>query len=178
MSSRNWTASQPKPPDGVRKPTAIRLVSNAVARGVGMSQACQAVIRRANQFDRFDGVHVAHAASNSAKTRARENEFHELIQADLGCQSAKHKYFSFRKSEIVYCCRRPASARGAYASSRTWGGMRWTRWCRKTSDASADGEVVWSWRPDAGAKFSWEAILAKVTGAKEPGPRGEREISC
>jgi hypothetical protein len=26
--------------------------------------------RRANQFDRFGGVHVAHSASNSAKTRA------------------------------------------------------------------------------------------------------------
>jgi hypothetical protein len=37
----------------------------------------------------------------------------------------------------------------------------------------ADGEVVWSWRPDAGAKFSWDAMPAKVTGAKEPGPRGE-----
>ena len=24
---------------------------------------------------------------------------------------------------------------------------------RRTSDALADGEVVWSWRPDAGAKF-------------------------
>jgi hypothetical protein len=42
----------------------------------------------------------------------------------------------------------------------------------------ADGEVVWSWRPDAGAKFSREAIPAKVTGANEPGPRGEHEISC
>jgi hypothetical protein len=38
---------------------------------------------------------------------------------------------------------------------------------------AADGEVVWSWRPDAGAKFSQEAILAKVMGAKEPGPRGD-----
>jgi hypothetical protein len=48
---------------------------------------------------------------------------------------------------------------------------------RETSGANADGEVVWSWRPDAGAKFSQEAISAKVTGAKEPGPRGERDIS-
>jgi len=31
-------------------------------------------------------------------------------------------------------------------------GMRWTRWCRQTSDIDADGEVVWSWRPLAGAK--------------------------
>jgi hypothetical protein len=41
----------------------------------------------------------------------------------------------------------------------------------------ADGEGVWSWRPDAGAKFSQGTIPAKVTGAKEPGPRGEHEVS-
>jgi hypothetical protein len=33
-------------------------------------------------------------------------------------------------------------------------GMRWTRWRRKTSGANADGEVVWSWHPDAGVKFA------------------------
>ena len=37
----------------------------------------------------------------------------------------------------------------------------------------ADGEGVWSWRPDAGAKFSQGIIPAKVTVAKEPGHRGE-----
>jgi hypothetical protein len=41
----------------------------------------------------------------------------------------------------------------------------------------ADGEVVWSWRPDAGAKLSQGTIPAKVTGAKEPGPRGEHEVT-
>jgi hypothetical protein len=30
-----------------------------------------------------------------AKTRARKNEFRELIQSDLGCQLATPKYFSF-----------------------------------------------------------------------------------
>ena len=51
--------------------------------------------------------------------------------------------------------------------------MRWTRWLRKTNDASADGEVVWSWRPDAGVKLA-EAI-PPMTVAKEPGHRGEHE---
>jgi hypothetical protein len=32
-------------------------------------------------------------------------------------------------------------------------GLRWTRRWRKTSAAAADGEIAWSWRPDAGAKF-------------------------
>jgi hypothetical protein len=35
--------------------------------------------------------------------------------------------------------------------------MRWTRECQaqfaRTNDALADGEAVWSWRPDAGAKL-------------------------
>jgi hypothetical protein len=26
--------------------------------------------------------------------------------------------------------------------------------CRKTSGTDTDGEVVWSWRPDAGAKLA------------------------
>jgi hypothetical protein len=47
----------------------------------------------------------------------------------------------------------------------------------QTTALDADGKIVWSWRPDAGVKFSREAISAKVTGAKEPGPRGERDIS-
>ena len=37
----------------------------------------------------------------------------------------------------------------------------------------ADGKAVWSWRPDAGAKFSQGIIPAKVTVAKEPGHRGD-----
>ena len=33
-------------------------------------------------------------------------------------------------------------------------GMRWTRMARQTNVANADGEVVWSWPPDAEAKFA------------------------
>jgi len=32
-------------------------------------------------------------------------------------------------------------------------GMRWTRRLQETNDADADGEVVWSRRPDAGVKL-------------------------
>src|SRR5690349_21396023 len=32
--------------------------------------------------------------------------------------------------------------------------MRWTRCVRLTSAHITDGEVVWSWRPDAGAKLA------------------------
>jgi hypothetical protein len=56
--------------------------------------------------------------------------------------------------------------------------MRWTRVRRQTTVARADGQAVWSWRPDAGAKVLRHALRASgVTGAKEPGPRGERGVS-
>src|SRR4029077_4837613 len=48
---------------------------------IGISKGGQTVIRRANQFYRFHGVHVARSASNSVKTRAREGEFREPIQS-------------------------------------------------------------------------------------------------
>ena len=53
--------------------------------------------------------------------------------------------------------------------------MRWTRKLRLTSVADADGEVVWSWRPDAGAKVC--GMIRKTTVARKPGHRGEREVN-
>ena len=40
--------------------------------------------------------------------------------------------------------------------------MRWTRERRETSAAHAYGEVVWSWRSDAGAKVV--KTLSRLTG--------------
>ena len=40
----------------------------------------------------------------------------------------------------------------------------------------ADGEVVWSWRPDAGVKFA-AARAAAGDGGKKAGHRGELEVS-
>src|SRR5258707_6770616 len=50
-------------------------------------------------------------------------------------------------------------------------GMRWTRVRQQTTDARADGQAVWSWRPDAGAKFA-KAItsLASDGGKKARSP--------
>ena len=42
-----------------------------------------------------------------------------------------------------------------------------------TNDADADGEVVWSWRSDAGAKVA--GAIPRTTVAKEPGHREEHE---
>jgi hypothetical protein len=53
----------------------------------------------------------------------------------------------------VYSPRRPASARGAYASSRTLGAGCGGRFGdARRAALQADGEVVWSWRSEAGAK--------------------------
>jgi hypothetical protein len=39
----------------------------------------------------------------------------------------------------------------------------------------AYGKIVWSWRPDAGVKF--RETFREATVAKEPGHRGEHDIS-
>jgi hypothetical protein len=52
--------------------------------------------------------------------------------------------------------------------------MRWTRGLRLTSVAQADGEVVWFWRPDAGAKFLRSKLLRSDGGKKARSPRRAR----
>ena len=42
-----------------------------------------------------------------------------------------------------------------------------------TSGAATDGEVVWSWRRDAGANFVMMLRITRGTVAKEPVHRGE-----
>jgi len=47
----------------------------------------------------------------------------------------------------------PSHPRGAAHRQECCGGMRWTLVLRLTRATTADGQAVWSWRPDAGAKF-------------------------
>jgi hypothetical protein len=51
--------------------------------------------------------------------------------------------------------------------------MRWTLAAPLTNGAEADGEVVWSWRLDAGVKSVEATPLATVTN--KPDHRGEHE---
>jgi hypothetical protein len=44
-----------------------------------------------------------------------------------------------------------------------------------TKALEADGEAVWSWRPDAGVKLA--GSILPMTVARKPGHRGERGIS-
>src|ERR1700730_5092463 len=59
--------------------------------------------------------------------------------------------------------------------------MRWTRQrqahaCARRMTLQADGEAVWSWRPDAGVKFRGK-FSRGATVTKKPGHRGEHGIS-
>jgi hypothetical protein len=38
----------------------------------------------------------------------------------------------------------------------------------------ADGEIVWSWRPGAGAKVVMFVMSVAADGGNQAGPRGER----
>jgi hypothetical protein len=53
--------------------------------------------------------------------------------------------------------------------------MRWTLMALRTNALEADGEAVWSRRPDAGVKVVKEISPAMV--ATKPGHQGERGIS-
>jgi hypothetical protein len=53
--------------------------------------------------------------------------------------------------------------------------MRWTRARQLTADAGADGEAVWFWRSEAGAKFARVQRALRVTVAtKQRSPRRAR----
>ena len=44
----------------------------------------------------------------------------------------------------------------------------------ETNDVIADGEVAWSWRPDAGVKLAVMLRITLMTVARKPGHRGDR----
>jgi hypothetical protein len=67
-----------------------------------------------------------------------------VVFASLPVQPHLQKYFRFPldPNQFTDSCG-PVPHRGGSRSSRTRGGMRWTRAARLTNGADADGEVVW-----------------------------------
>jgi hypothetical protein len=93
---------------------------------------------------------------------ARIIEFRVADQADWVVQSLAQKYIAFVFAEIDVCLRRSAPTQGAYRDRHdTRRGMRWTWMGRETSGIIADGEVVWSWRAHAGAKFARSSTASR-----------------
>jgi len=78
-------------------------------------------------------------------------------------QSCAKKYFASRYPQISgFIALSRLVEEGRTRRHERGGGMRWTRARRQTTGARADGEVVWSWRSNAGAKVV--KTLTRLTG--------------
>jgi len=96
--------------------------------------------------------------------RANHFEFSEIVSSSI------NKNISvFQKQNWTYGLLVSPDKRGV-RTSRTRGGMRWTRAAALTNAAGADGKAVWSWRPDAGVTFAGH--FSRTTVAKELGSPG------
>ena len=99
----------------------------------------------------------------------------ENLRARKPVQSCAKKYSALYSPQIngfiVLSC---LIEEGRTRRHERGGGMRWTRARRQTTGARADGEVVWSWRSDAGAKFAMMLRITQMTVATKHGHRGAR----
>jgi hypothetical protein len=107
----------------------------------------------------------------AAATKQRDGQ----ISKNLSSPARKNISLVASGKSVVFL--RPSHPTRGAARDRheTRGGMRWTRKLRLTSAAEADGEGVWFWRPDAGAKLA--GSIPPMTVTRKPGHRGERVIS-
>jgi hypothetical protein len=86
-------------------------------------------------------------APPNAENRIREEaKFASQFNADSTVQSSHEKYSSSVFQQLVFRLGYPASMQRAFWPIVTGreAGMRWTCWSRRTSDADAYAEVVWS----------------------------------
>jgi hypothetical protein len=85
----------------------------------------------------------------------KKSDFAKPANMFAAFKSPAQKYSSsvFQKSMIFFP--HPARSEGTCARHERCGGMRWTRVTARDERLNlADGEVVWSWRPDAGVKLA------------------------
>jgi hypothetical protein len=89
------------------------------------------------------GLASSHAQAKSRDPAATKQPDGQITQNPV--QPFAQKYFAFAVGQIISIAP-PVSPdeRGGSRSSRTCGGMRWTRKLRLTSVTRADGEAVWS----------------------------------
>ena len=119
-------------------------------------------------------------ASNASYHPLRLNaDFSSDFKLILAVQSSQQKYSALDSPQISgFLLLSRLIEEGRARRHERGSGMRWTRVRQQTTGARVDGQAVWSWRPDAGAKFLERATRALgMTGAKEPGPRGELGVS-
>ena len=122
------------------------------------------------------GTSIVRVHRHAQEPRARQFEFCKPHQHGYPVQALCPKINLFLIFGIYgLTLAVPLPMRGAYASSRTWCGMRWTGMGREMSGTLPDGEDVWSWRPDAGAKLATMLTHRADDGGKRAlVHRGER----
>src|SRR6266702_3938252 len=103
-----------------------------------------------NSTESFETAAIISAASDGSRDCLTGKSLRLLICC---CPYPFSKIFRFAPDPNQFTdSHRPVPQRGGSRSSRTRGGMRWTRAALLTRARTADGEVVWFWRPDAGVK--------------------------
>jgi hypothetical protein len=106
------------------------------------------------------------------KSRARKIRFRVTFQADLGRPVPRAKIIRFpwaRDWWLLVSSR--LGKRGVRVVTNVGRDAMDAGGVDTTSDAAADGEIVWSWRSDAGAKLAGYDL--RVTVATKHGHRGD-----
>jgi hypothetical protein len=113
----------------------------------------------------------------AATSRAPKSQISKSFQADLACPVPQQKilFFRFIRKYGCLCAARLMQRDVRVVTIREVGSGSRDRQCA-TSAVRRGREIAWSWRPDAGAK-SLGMMTPEATVAKEPGHRGERDIS-
>ena len=93
---------------------------------------------------------------SKAENRLRLNtNFSRIFKLILPVQISLKKYFASSFPQIrCFICASRLDERGASRSSRYARRDAMDAMRHETNDVIADGEIVWFWRPDAGAKFA------------------------
>jgi hypothetical protein len=101
------------------------------------------------------------------------------FRAQKPVEPLPQKYFAFSEARISHSVRAvPPPQEGRIAIVTDVGsGMRWTLWSRETSAPMRTAKSCGPGAPTLALSFRRDTIPAKVTGAKEPGPRGEHEVT-
>ncbi len=142
------------------------------ARRANVSQA-GGLPRRANQQSRFRKSAELARGVMCLESVWRAGDFPKQIN-----QIRIIRNSSLQNHRSVYAAPRPASPGGALGqSSPNVRRDAVAAGVPKDERLFADGEVVWSWRPDAGVKFATMLRITRMMGARKPVPRGERDIS-
>ena len=106
----------------------------------------------------------ARRGNGTAKALAPKNQFREAFQSDLSCRSGWSKISLPFFRNLWFYLPVPTRIEGRVATVTSVGLECDGRGrLRQTGEAQADGEVVWSWHPWAGAKCAGDDPRMTVT---------------